>query len=208
VVVEAQFQDSNGQPTRHYLHILGRMDKAPWSTQAIAGADGKVVAYLPHGLENVQLRLMTDERAALRWRKTKDGPLNNSYQIPLGTVTDDVTGIEVVRYAAPILIVKVSAKDGQDLKDPGVTAAYGEGKGQFPGRFIVAGGRKSDVSFERQEDGRFRSSQLFPDEDVTITAHADGYASRSVPVKLPEGETKEIAIALEKAPTKKNDEKK
>jgi hypothetical protein len=107
-----------------------------------------------------------------------------------------------------MLLVKVSAKDGQKLNNPAVTIAYGPGKrsSRFAG-FVVAGGRRSDVRFVQQEDGRFRTMSLFPDEETTVTAHADGYASQSVPVKLPEGETKEIEIVLEKAP-EKNDEKK
>src|SRR5262249_33008718 len=158
----------------------------------------KMVAYIPHGLENVQLNLMTNEHGALRWRKTKDAPLNNSRRVNLGTMTDDVKGIEVVRYVAPIVIVKVSAKDGGKLKDPAVTAVCGRGKGASAGMLIAANGRNSDVNFEKQEDGRFRSSQLFPDEETTVTAYADGYASQSVQVKLPEGETKEIEIVLVK----------
>jgi hypothetical protein len=141
----------------------------------------------------------------LRWRKTKDGPLNNSRRVELGTLTDDVRGIEIVRYTAPIVLVKVTAKDGQALKDPAVTAEYGAGKQRSDGKFIVAGGRHSDVTFEKQEDGRFRSEQLFPDEETTVTAHADGYASKSEKIKLPEGETREIEIVLEKTAEKKDD---
>ena len=35
--------------------------------------------------------------------------------VQLGTLTDDVTSIEFVHYAAPILLVKVSAQDGTKL---------------------------------------------------------------------------------------------
>ena len=91
------------------------------------------------------------------------------------------------------------------LKDVAVTAVYGPGKGQYSGQLIVGGGRQSDVSFEKQEDGRFRSEQLFPDEETTVTAHAEGYTSKSVQVKLPEGETKEVEIVLEKVAEKKDD---
>jgi RNA polymerase sigma factor (sigma-70 family) len=208
VIIEAQYVDSKGQPTRgHSCHVFGQLDKMPWFGEAKAGPDGKMVAYVPHGLERVQLNLMTNEHGALRWRRTKDGPLNNTHRVDLGTVNDDVMGIEVVRYTAPIVLVKVAAKDGQPLKDPAVTAVYGAGKRPYEGQLIAAKGRHSDVSFEKQEDGRFRSEQLFPDEETTVTAHADGYASQSVQVKLPEGATKEIEIVLEKAAAKAEDKK-
>ncbi|MBI3463865.1 MAG: carboxypeptidase regulatory-like domain-containing protein [Planctomycetes bacterium] len=141
---------------------------------------------------------MTNEHGALRHRKSKDAPLQNSRQLDLGTLNDDVRGIEIVRYEAPILLVKVTTKDGELLKDAKISAAYGEGRGQHAGKFNLADGLQSDVFFEKQEDGRFRSSQLFPDEDVTITAQADGYESRSEKLQLPEGGKKDLVLVLEK----------
>jgi beta-lactamase regulating signal transducer with metallopeptidase domain len=208
VTIEAQYVDSKGKHTRgHECFVFGQIDGVPWFGQGKADADGKIVAHIPHGLENVQLDLMTNEHGVLRWRKTKDGPLNNNRRVMLGTVTDDVKGIEIVRYTAPILIVKVSVKDGSKPADLAVTAQYEKGKGQFEGGLILKGGRSSDVSFEHQEDGRFRSEQLFPDQEVTVTAHAEGYVGTSEKVKLAEDTTKEIELVLEKAPAKKDDKK-
>ena len=209
VTIEAQHFDSKGQPTRgHEFFVFGRMDNAPWFGRGRADANGKVTAVIPHGLEQVQLDLMTNEHGVLRWRKSKDDSLHNNRRVDLGTVNDDVKGIEIIRYTAPILIVKVVANDdAAKLKDVGVTATYPEGKAQFEGGLIRKGGRRSDVSFEKQEDGRFRSMQLFPDQEVEVTGHAEGYESKPMKVKLPEGETKEIEVALEKIVEKQGDEK-
>jgi hypothetical protein len=196
VTIEAQYLDSKGKPTRgHAPHVFGELDGAYWFGEAKADAKGKVTIQIPHGLEQVQLNMLTNEHGSLRWRKKKDDPLSNDRTINLGTVTDDVRGIEIVRYTAPILVVKVATKDGGKPMNPGVTGIYG--KPNKEGRSILAGGRESDVSFERQEDGRFRSEQMFPDEEVTVTGHADGYASKSEKVKLEEGTTKEIEIVLD-----------
>lgn len=206
VTVEAQYLDSKGKPTRgHEGHIFGQIDGVSWFGEAKVGPDGKMVARVPHGLENVQLNLMTNEHGVLRWRKTKDGALDNNRQVMLGTLTDDVKGIEIVRYTAPILLVKVTVKDGSKPKDLAVTAQYGKGKG--PDEF-GGGRRSSSVSFEQQDDGRFRSEQMFPDEEVTVTAHAEGYAATTQKLKLAEDTTREIEIALEKAPAKKAGEDK
>lgn len=208
VTIEAQYLDSAGKPTRgHAPHVVGRIDGTFWFAEAKTDPTGKVTLHIPHGLTEVSLDLMTNEHGALRWRKTKDEPLNNTRTIRLGTVTDDVKGIEIIRYNAPILIVKVATKDGSKPVKPAVTAVYAAGKGRTEGMFILRDGRQSDVSFEEQEDGRFRSSQLFPDDEVTVTAHADGYASKSEKVKLAEGTTKEIELVLEKE-EKKDGEKK
>lgn len=203
VTIEARHVDSAGKPTRgHAPFVFGEIDGTPWFGQAKAAPDGTVTAHVPHGLTNVQLDLMTNEHGALRWRKKKGDELNNGRRVQLGTVTDDVKGIEIVRYTAPILVVKLKAADGAKVENTAVTADYAAAKGRMDGKFIVGGGRHSDVTFERQEDGRFRSSQLFPDEEVTVTGHADGYVSKPEKVKLAEGTTKEIELVLEKGEKK------
>jgi beta-lactamase regulating signal transducer with metallopeptidase domain len=199
VTVEAQYLDSKGKPTRgHDCFIWGRIDNEFWNSMAKAGPDGKMIAKLPHGLTQVTLDLVTNEHGALRYRLKPNGPLLNNRRVDLGTLNDDVKGIEIIRYTAPIVIVKVVARDGGKLKNVAVTGDYPPGKGKNDGKFIVKGGLNTDVIFEEQEDGRFRSEQLFPDEAVTLTAHADGYNTASKDIKLPEGATKEITITLEK----------
>jgi len=84
---------------------------------------------------------------------------------------------------------------GQPVPSAKVTATYPWGKQ----RYIVEGEARSDLTFERQKDGRFRSEQLLPDEEVTFTAAAAGYENASEKFKLPEGETKELVLTLKKA---------
>ncbi|HKB40224.1 MAG TPA: M56 family metallopeptidase [Gemmataceae bacterium] len=200
VVIEAQHFDSKGKKTRgHEFHLFGRIDGDFWWTEGKQDADGKVTAKVPHGLEQTRLNLSTNEHGVLRHRKTKNEPLSNNREIDLGTVNADVKGIEIIRYTAPIAVVKVVARDGGKLKGVAVTATYPEGRGDPRRKAIVGGGRQSDLHFEKQEDGRFRTSQMHPDEDVTITAYADGYESGSEKVKLAEGMQKEIVITLEKS---------
>ena len=78
----------------------------------------------------------------------------------------------------------------------GKSHTYPEEKGLEQGRFIVKNGLQSDVTFEEQEDGRFRSEQMLPDEEVTVTAHATGYKDATTKVKLAEGTTKDVEIVL------------
>jgi beta-lactamase regulating signal transducer with metallopeptidase domain len=198
VVIEAQYYDSKGKMRRgHAPFVFGQIDGQSWFTEAKADADGKVTVLAPHGLEYAKLQLSTNEHSALRWRKEKGGALSRAREIDLGTLDKDVKGIEIVRYEAPILLVKVTTKAGAKPKDAGVTAVYPEEKGLTEGRFIVKGGRNSDVTFEEQEDGRFRSEQVLPDEEVTVTAHATGYKDGTTKVKLAEGTTKDVEIVLE-----------
>jgi beta-lactamase regulating signal transducer with metallopeptidase domain/protocatechuate 3,4-dioxygenase beta subunit len=203
IVIEAQAFDSKGKKARsHEFHVFGQIDGTFWFGQAKGDPDGRLIARVPHGLEQVQLDLSTNEHGALRWRRGDKGELHNQRRIDLGTVNEDINDLQIIRYEAPILIVKVKGPDGVQLKDAGVTAEYGPGKGQHEGKLILASGRHSDVSFEHQEDGRFRSEQLFPDEEVSVIGHADGYESKPVKIKLAEADKKEIEVVLEKADKK------
>ncbi|MBX6314714.1 MAG: carboxypeptidase regulatory-like domain-containing protein [Isosphaeraceae bacterium] len=198
VVIEAQYYDSQGKPrSGHSCFLFGRIDGGFWHTEGHPTPDGKIVIRAPHGLEQAQLDLMTNEHGALRHRLAKDKPLENNRQVMLGTLDHDIKGIEIIRYTAPIVLVKVVDPDGRKPQGARVIATYPEGRSQFGGRLILPNGERSDVSFEEQEDGRFRSEQLFPDEEVTITAKADGYRPRSEKLKLPEGAIKELEIVLE-----------
>src|SRR5262249_38404971 len=153
----------------------GQIDKDFWFGRGKADANGKIVVNIPHGLENVQVDLSTNEHGVLRWRKTKGGPLNAKRRVDLGTVNDDVKGIEIIRYVAPILVIDAKDKDGKQVKDFKAQVVYAPGKSPKERGSFFVNGVKGDVYLEKQKDGRWRSSQLLPDELVTVTASGDGY---------------------------------
>lgn len=224
VVIEGQFYDSQGKPRLgHKPMLLGRMpiNAGPsWMTainKVLSAADnldrggdrdfyfmdgtmdksGHFVIRAPKGLEDAKLDLMTNEHGALRVRMAKGSPLSNQCrEISLGTLDRDIRGIEVVRYNAPILLVKPVTEHGGLLREAKVRIEYANGRGPWKsqGRFIEGKG----VHFEKQDDGRWRSSQLLPDEEFTITVEADGYESKSEKLKLPEGAIKELDLRLKK----------
>src|SRR5262249_39711733 len=118
VVIEAQYLDSKGQPrSGHDCLFHGRIDGNWWNAMARPNASGRIVLHAPHGLEKAQLDLSTNEHGALRHRMSKDAPLSNSRNVMLGTLDHDVKGIEIIRYEAPIVLVKVSTKDGGKPKE-------------------------------------------------------------------------------------------
>lgn len=65
------------------------------------------------------------------------------------------------------------------------------------GKIILAGGVQSDVNFEKQEDGRFRSEQLQPDLEFSVNAEAEGFKPANRKLKIAEGKTEEITLVLE-----------
>jgi beta-lactamase regulating signal transducer with metallopeptidase domain/5-hydroxyisourate hydrolase-like protein (transthyretin family) len=195
VTIEAQYLDSKGKPrSGHEIMLFGRRGKGFWFGQGHPDAHGHILAQAPLGLEDTQIQFMTNEHSSLRHRMTKGGPLSHAREERVGTLKGDLRGIQIIRYEAPIVRIKVTARDGSKLKDAKMSAVYGSGK---PGFFPVEG-PPTDIFFEKQEDGRFRSEQLLPDEDVTFTAHAEGYKPASIKLRLPERAEKSVELVLEK----------
>jgi hypothetical protein len=200
VVIEAQYYDSKGKATRgHAAHMFGQVDKNNyWFGQCKVDADGKMTLLAPHGLTNAKLQMMTNEHGVLRHRTKKGEPLSADREINLGTLNDDVRGIEIIRYVAPILVVGAKDKAGKPVKDVKVAVAYAPGvKKKRPGEMFI-NGVQGDVYMEKQEDGRWRTEQMLPDEEVTVTVSAKGYKPHTEKLKLAEGTTKDLTPVLEK----------
>ncbi len=200
VVIEAQYYDSKGKTTRgHAAHMFGRMDKNNyWFGQCKVDAEGKMTLLAPHGLTDAKLQMMTNEHGVLRHRTKKGEPLSADREIKLGTLNDDVKGIEIIRYVAPILVIGAKDKDGKPVKDVQAKVQYSPGvKPKRPGEMFV-NGVQGDVYMEKQEDGRWRTEQMLPDEEVTVTVSAKGYKPHTEKLKLTEGTTKDLTPVLEK----------
>jgi hypothetical protein len=200
VVIEAQYEDSKGKPTRgHAGHLFGRMDKSDsWFGECKVDAHGKMTIRAPHGLTDARLQLSTNEHGVLRHRFKKDDPLSASREIKLGTLNDDVRGITIIRYVAPILVVNALDPSGAPLKKFQVKVEYAPGKSPKERNSSFINGVQGDVYFEKQEDGRWRSSQLLPDEEITVTVSAEDFEPYQENMKLAEGTTKELTAKLKK----------
>jgi protocatechuate 3,4-dioxygenase beta subunit len=198
VTVALQYYDSKGEITGGSAPYLGgTFDGRPFFTKARPGSKGQFTMLAPHGLEKARLNLITNEHSALRSRVSKDAPLSNSRNVQLGTLQRDLKTIEIIRYVAPIVLIRAMDEQGAPIKDFRVAAEYV--KPTEDGRFILTEGILSDISFEPQADGRYRSEQLLPDEEVKIIVTAKGYEQKQETVSLPERATKELDVILTKA---------
>lgn len=197
IVFHAQIYDSSGKKARgHEFFLFGEIDNQFWFGQGKPDMEGTIAMEVPHGLQKVRVQLMTNEHGALRFRRGKGKELENRKDdIEFGTLNEDVEGFEIIKYKAPIVIVK--AVDENQALVPGsrVSAAYSWGTQ----RYILDGEQRSDLSFEKQNDGRYRTSQMLPDENVKFTVEAAGYETATETVRLPEGELKELVVTLKKA---------
>ena len=99
---------------------------------------------------------------------------------------------------APIIVVNATTKDGQQVKGFKATVEYTEPGPDLDKRSPPRGrGTKTDAIQDEQYDGRYRTSQLLPDREVNVTVSADGFATASRKLTLPEGKTEEVTFVLE-----------
>lgn len=197
VVIEGQWMDSQGKPKGGWSSLIfGRIDGQSWHAQASPDTNGKFTAMVPHGLERTQLDIMTNEHASFRYRIGKDGPLKTGRNVMLETLDHDVKDFQIIRYVAPIVLISARSKDGTPIRTLEVTGLYTEEIPEANTRFSVKG-RQTDVFFERQNDGRYRTSSLTPDRAVKITVQAEGFKAVDRTFKLAEGKTEEAAFVLE-----------
>jgi hypothetical protein len=199
VVIEGQWLDSKGQPKSGWgSSVFGQIDGTYWHDQARPDAQGKFSLKVPHGLEQVQLGVMTNEHASAVHRIGKDGPLVAGRNIRLGTLDHDVKGIEIVRYVAPIILINATTKDGKQIKGFKAEVVYTKPDPDSDAKVHVAGGsQETETIKDEQGDGRYRTSQLLPDREVAVTVTADGFESASRKLKLSEGTTEEVNFVLE-----------
>jgi hypothetical protein len=200
VTIEAQYVDASGKPCRgHSVDLFGTRDGIFYSSQGRPDHDGRISFKAPKGLAKAALSLHTNEHGVLRYRISKDAPLQNAERLELGTLDKDFTGLIIVRYEAPILVVKALGQDGRIIEGFKPRIDYPPGTtDRDPTTSHWISGVEGDVDFEKQEDGRWRSSQLLPDQPFTLTLEAEGYQQKSDKFTLAEGAIKEIEWRLTK----------
>ena len=71
---------------------------------------------IPQGLDETQVMLRANEHHALRHRTRPGDPLISGRAISLGKIDGDFTGLEIVVYDAPLLLVKAVDENGDAIK--------------------------------------------------------------------------------------------
>ena len=201
VEIRATYLDSDGKPrSGHEVTLFGKWDGGFYAEESsVPQADGKLFVRAPRGLQKAELDVMTNEHSALRWRMASGEPLRRGRRIDLGTIEKDISGIEIVRYVAPILLIKPVDEAGNIVRDcqPVITYTNPEAEGEELTDYTVGG----NVSLEHQPDGRWRTSQLLPDEPFKVTVEKEGYECEPQQLSLAEGDEHELQITIKKAPT-------
>lgn len=201
VVIRGRFFNSKGEPrASHEQHLFGKMNNEfVFAQSTVPGNDGWFEFKVPHGVDDVEISFTTNEHSALRWRLKPGDPLTYGDRARLGKLEEDFTTIEIVRYEAPMLLLKAVDEMGEQVRDFNPASQYKRRpESERQGEFIS--GAEGDIGFEAQPDGRWRSSQLLPDEEISVELKKDGHATDPQVVTMKEGETRELVFVLK--PTK------
>jgi hypothetical protein len=198
VVVEAQNYISKGEKRGHSeCWISGRIDGGYWHAQIYPRPDGTYHILAPHGLERTRIELPVGVQSAIQVRTSSDAPLQSPQNVRLGTLDHDVKGIEIIRYEAPILIIKATGTDGRPVKGFKASLWYTEGGRERTGGFRLKSGVSSEVNLYEHPGGGYRTVSLVPEREVKVTVQAEGFKSASRTLKLSEGKTEEVTLVME-----------
>ncbi|MFO0899743.1 MAG: carboxypeptidase regulatory-like domain-containing protein [Pirellulales bacterium] len=196
--LEAQWVDSSGQPTSgHSVMVTGKWDGEHYATQGVCDDKGHVVAVIPQGMTEVRFKTTTSEHSTFRLRRGKDGALLEGTELDLATPTEDVPDLFIVRYAAPIVVIRARDAAGRPIKDFRPRIDYRNAALRNDPRARWVTGVEGDVSLEQSPDGSWRSSHLRPDEEMSVRVAAPGFREASRELKLEEGKTEEVEFVLE-----------
>ena len=197
VTIEIQWLDTAGKPRTGYSALcqgkLGQTNE-PWGAAGWADSSGRTSLLAPKGLGDAKLQLVAG--GAVSYRRAKDAPLINDQNVPLGTLNEDVRGITAICYHSPTVVVKAVADDGTPIKDFKPKAVYPAGVVTRDPLAQWVTGIEGDVYFVPQQDGRWHSEGLLPDQEFTLTLEAPGHKPNSQKLSLAEGVTKELVVKL------------
>jgi hypothetical protein len=160
VVLEAQRLDSRGQKREgSTIHLIGSLGNETWMTSADSSPTGTYRVLVPKGLSGASVSLIYDPDSAFQYRLQKDSPLQYGRHFQMGTIDEDLKGVEIIRYAAPTIVISVTTREGMPIEDllPSVdyTVPEYDGRGDKLYHSGKSGKSETDVPFEDIGGARF-----------------------------------------------------
>jgi beta-lactamase regulating signal transducer with metallopeptidase domain len=199
VVIGIQQLDSRGQPHKtHEIHASGILNSNVWWGEGRPDANGKILIKAPLGLTEARFDISVNEHEATRYRWSGDSAWRNENEMTAPVLDHDLPGVSVVYYTSPILLVRAVAADGTAVPAFSCSLTYAQDRKPYVRTPNWISGVSGDVDFEKQQDGRWRSQCLLPDENLVLTVRATGFQTYTNSIKLPEGTTREVVATLSK----------
>ena len=138
---------------------------------------------------------MLGENQSVKFRDSEGKPLKGEVGDIWKSGPLESDSLEIVRttYVAPVVHAKIISKDGRILPN---AIFKGQNKKSTDTMPFDA------INSSRLPDGRCATCGMIPNEEMTLTASAEGYKPQSVDLSLPEGAVKEMTFAIEPADAK------
>lgn len=191
IYISGKSFDSKGKPRGiHSPHVMGKINgQFVFIREGLPTKKGEFKLMVPHGLRDARLNFTTNEHSALtvQFPGKKASPLRH---INYPVLEEDLTDIRVVRYVAPILQVRVVDESDEIVDEARVNVTYSAVKDNKEPNF-------STTSFERQDDGVYRSSSLCPDLEFTVQAVKGDRKTEVKTMTMKEGENDVITLTLQ-----------
>jgi hypothetical protein len=195
VAIRVRNVDADGRPKRgHEFWVAGFFRDGSgdsFHTMSDRPENGLCTAFVPVGMQKVQIQFMDNEHGSFRVRRSPGVEPEAIREIRLERLDADLEGIEVIRYQAPILLLKAVDSKGNTIPDIEPFVRYTK---------ISSIDRSLEPRFEKQEDGRWRSISLLPNAELSIDAIKPGWWSENQNVVLEEGVQKEVAVLMKRQP--------
>jgi beta-lactamase regulating signal transducer with metallopeptidase domain/protocatechuate 3,4-dioxygenase beta subunit len=207
VTIRGQYFDSSGKPKAgHQSWFAGQMNDGFYSTRTSRpDKEGRFEVRVPKGITEASMNLTTNEHSSLRWKLPNSESYSRADTIRFETLDKDIEGLEIVKYVAPIIVIRVEDTNGKPVYDFSISSRYTKQDEKD-----MHGYYTGDVGFEKQTDGRWRSSQLLPDEEISIEIRTPVKRDRlgneerepvslaeAQTVTLKEGETRNLKFVVE-----------
>ncbi len=195
VFISGNCVDSKGEVRAiHSPYVMGKFnDQSVWIRKTMKVEKGSFKLMVPHGIEDANLRFMTNEHSALTIQFPGE-EMSTIQDRRFERIEEDITGIKVVRTVAPILQVDAVDQDGNRIKDARISVRY-EMKPPAPGKTGMMEMMSSSSYFEKQKNGLYQSSSLVPDVEFTIMASTDSLECEKK-MSMVEGSTEKITLTL------------
>jgi hypothetical protein len=199
VLIAIQQLDGQGQPHKtHAVHVSGRLGNTAWWGEGSPDPDARIVVKVPQGLADVRISLSVNEHQSTRYRWSTESPWRNEHDMTAAILDHDAREISVMYYTAPILLIRAVAEDGSAIAPFKCQINYANDRKPYTQPPHWINGDSGDVNFEKQQDGRWRSQSLLPDEDLSLTVEAQGFQAWTQTINLSEGASTEIEAKLHK----------
>ena len=183
----------------HSPYVMGQFDgQHVWLRKGKRTGKGVYELMAPHGLENADLRFMTNEHSALTIQFEGEQPSpRKSYRFE--RLEEDLDNIRVVRHPAAILKLDIVDESGTQIEDGGIFAHY-----EFEDEANEQAMMAAQIGWNREE-GMFRLSSIVPGSPVSIRFSATGFQTHRRTFTAKEDERRTITIQLKKEEDAKPD---